>query len=86
MKLNKNLLFRCGVVATLVHVVNGLCGKHESMLPFLINVIHTCTDISSSAHIYLLIDGLDLWLALLHNTQTMNESLLQLFNNMYGMY
>lgn len=77
---------RCAVVATLVNVVNGLRGNHTSMQAFLTNVIHVCTDISSPAHIYLLGDGLALWIAFLHNTNQITENLLQLFNNIYGAY
>lgn len=77
---------RCAVVATLVNVVNSLRGNHTSMQAFLTNVIHVCTDISSPAHIYLLGDGLALWIAFLHNTNQITENLLQLFNNIYGAY
>ena len=83
-KRNQTHSFRCAVVTTLVNVVHGLRGNHNSMQVMLCNVIHTCTDISSSAHVYLLIDGLELWLAFLHNTDQMTENLLQLFNNIYG--
>nr|XP_002125631.1 importin-11-like [Ciona intestinalis] len=79
-------MLRCAVVTTLVNLVVGLRGESTNLHPFLLPVIHTCTDISSPAHVYLLIDGLDLWVAVVRNSIVMTTDLMQLFNNLFGLF
>ncbi|XP_076823521.1 importin-11-like [Clavelina lepadiformis] len=79
-------MLRCAVLTTLTNVVVGLKEQSVSFHPFLINVIHTSTDTTSPAHIYLLADGLDLWITVLQNTTDLTDSLMQLFNNIYGLF
>lgn len=64
---NHNML-RCSILSTLVFIVQGLGTVSESLLPFLGPVLDLATDLQQQAHIYLLEDGLELWLTLLHNT------------------
>uniref|UniRef100_H2YLD0 Importin N-terminal domain-containing protein n=1 Tax=Ciona savignyi TaxID=51511 RepID=H2YLD0_CIOSA len=78
-------MLRCAVVSTLVNLVMGLRGDSPNLHPFLIPVIHACTDVSSPAHIYLLIDGLELWVAVLRNAVAMTPELLHLFNNLFAL-
>jgi len=74
---NHNML-RCSILSTLVFIVQGLGTVSEGLLPFLGPVLELSTDLTQDCHIYLLEDGLELWLTLLHNTAKPYDSLLQL--------
>lgn len=49
--------------------------------PFLYPVISLSTNINEPSHVYLLEDGLDLWLAVLENSAVMTPELLALCDN-----
>ena len=71
-------MLRCSILSTLVFIVQGLGTVSEGLLPFLGPVLELSTDLSQDSHIYLLEDGLELWLTLLHNTARPYDSLLAL--------
>ncbi|XP_066986451.1 importin-11 [Macrobrachium rosenbergii] len=75
-------MLRCAILTTLVHMVTGLMRESEGLHDFLINIIRISTDVREDCHVYLLEDGLMLWLTTLENTAHPHESLLQLFDNM----
>ncbi|XP_069689548.1 importin-11 isoform X2 [Periplaneta americana] len=75
-------MLRCAIVSTLVHLVKALGTVSESLSPFLLPVIQLSTDVQQDCHVYLLEDGLELWLAVLENSSSMSHDLLQLFRNM----
>ena len=50
----------------------------EGLLPFLGPVLELSTDLGQDCHIYLLEDGLELWLTLLHNTAKPYDTLIRL--------
>lgn len=52
------------------------------MYNFLLPVIQLSTDMSQEPHVYLLEDGLELWLCTLHNSPAITPELLHLFCNM----
>ena len=52
------------------------------MLPFLGPVLELSIDLTQDSHIYLLEDGLELWLTLLHNTAKPYPSLLNLLTKL----
>lgn len=54
----------------------------ETLSPFLLPIIQMSTDVHMQLHVYLLEDGLELWLAVLENTASMSHNLLHLFRNM----
>ncbi|KAG8226723.1 hypothetical protein J437_LFUL004373, partial [Ladona fulva] len=56
-------MLRCAIVSTLVHLVLALGSECETLSPFLLPVIRLSTDVNEDCHVYLLEDGLDLWLA-----------------------
>lgn len=56
--------------------------ESEGLHEFLINIIRISTDVREDCHVYLLEDGLLLWLTTLENTATPHDALLQLFDNM----
>nr|CAB3256568.1 importin-11-like [Phallusia mammillata] len=78
-------MLRCAVVSTLSQVVIALNRDSVGLHPFLLGVIHCSTDINSPAHVYLLADGLDLWLNVMQNATELTVDLMQLFGNMFGL-
>ena len=52
------------------------------MYDFLLPVIQLSTDVSGEQHVYLYEDGLELWLATVQSSSTINDGLLQLYVNM----
>ncbi|PSN49429.1 Importin-11 [Blattella germanica] len=48
----------------------------------LVHLVKVSTDVQQACHVYLLEDGLELWLAVLENSSSMSPDLLQLFQNM----
>lgn len=75
-------MLRCAILTTLVHMVTGLMRESEGLHEFLINIVRVSTDVKEDCHVYLLEDGLLLWLTTLENTANPHDALLQLFDNM----
>jgi hypothetical protein len=63
-------------------ILQALGAVSENLSPFLLSVIQLSTDVHQACHVYLLEDGLELWLAVLENSSSMSYDLLQLFRNM----
>ena len=53
----------------------------ETLSPFLLPIIQLSTDLSEACSVYLIEDGLELWLTVLHNTKKASPELLQLAKN-----
>ncbi|KAM4054020.1 importin-11 [Anomaloglossus baeobatrachus] len=75
-------MLRCAILTTLLHLVKGLGGDSQNFYPFLLPVIQLSTDVSQPPHIYLLEDGLELWLVTLENCPSITPELLRIFQNM----
>lgn len=56
--------------------------ESERLHEFLINIIRVSTDVGEDCHVYLLEDGLLLWLTTLENTAHPHDALLHLYDNM----
>jgi len=63
-------------------MLQALGAVSENLSLFLLSVIQLSTDVRQACHVYLLEDGLELWLAVLENSSSMSYDLLQLFRNM----
>ncbi|XP_044739459.1 importin-11 [Chrysoperla carnea] len=77
-------MLRCAIVSTLVQLVKALGAASLSaagLSDFLLSVIRLGTDIKQNAVVYLLEDCLELWLAVLENSQVMSDELIILFDN-----
>ena len=74
-------MLRCLILSTLVFIVQGLGTMCASLSPFLLPLIHMSTDLSSPTSVYLLEDGLELWLSVLHNNKEMTNDLFSLAKN-----
>ncbi len=66
--------------SSLVHV-QGLGTASAALSPFLLPVVRLSTDLSEQCSVYLLEDGLELWLAVLHNAAEVTQDLLALADN-----
>ncbi|MBN3312396.1 IPO11 protein, partial [Atractosteus spatula] len=75
-------MLRCAILTTLVHLVQGLGAESKNLYPFLLPVIQLSTDVSQPPHVYLLEDGLELWLVTLENSPSITPELLRIFQNM----
>ncbi|OCT57335.1 hypothetical protein XELAEV_18003640mg [Xenopus laevis] len=75
-------MLRCAILSTLVHLIKGLGSSSENLYPFLLPVIQLSTDVSQPPHVYLLEDGLELWLVTLENCPSVTPELLRIFHNM----
>uniref|UniRef100_A0A8C6PNF4 Importin-11 n=1 Tax=Nothobranchius furzeri TaxID=105023 RepID=A0A8C6PNF4_NOTFU len=75
-------MLRCAILTTLIHLVQGLGAESKNLYPFLLPVIQLSTDVTQPPHIYLLEDGLELWLVTLENSPAITPELLRIFQNM----
>uniref|UniRef100_A0A9L0SQW0 Importin-11 n=1 Tax=Equus caballus TaxID=9796 RepID=A0A9L0SQW0_HORSE len=72
------------VLSCVIERVNmqGLGADSKNLYPFLLPVIQLSTDVSQPPHVYLLEDGLELWLVTLENSPCITPELLRIFQNM----
>nr|XP_056704641.1 importin-11 [Euleptes europaea] len=75
-------MLRCAILTTLIHLVQGLGADSKNLYSFLLPVIQLSTDVSQPPHVYLLEDGLELWLVTLENSPCLTPELLRIFQNM----
>ena len=61
--------------------MQGLGTASAALSPFLLPVVRLSTDLSEQCSVYLLEDGLELWLAVLHNAAEVTQDLLALADN-----
>uniref|UniRef100_A0A8C5THE4 Importin 11 n=1 Tax=Malurus cyaneus samueli TaxID=2593467 RepID=A0A8C5THE4_9PASS len=66
-------MLRCAILTTLIHLVQGLGADSKNLYPFLLPVIQLSTDVSQPPHVYLLEDGLELWLVTLENSPCLTD-------------
>uniref|UniRef100_A0AAR2IXY8 Importin-11 n=1 Tax=Pygocentrus nattereri TaxID=42514 RepID=A0AAR2IXY8_PYGNA len=79
-------MLRCAILTTLIHLVQGLGAESRNLYPFLLPVIQLSTDVSQPPHVYLLEDGLELWLVTLENSPALTPELLRIFQNMSALF
>ncbi|NXX40800.1 IPO11 protein, partial [Tricholaema leucomelas] len=75
-------MLRWAILTTLIHLVQGLGADSKNLYPFLLPVIQLSTDVCQPPHVYLLEDGLELWLVTLENSPCLTPELLRIFQNM----
>lgn len=58
-------------------------GSESNVLePFVVGAIALSCDVNQDGHVYLLEDGLELWLALVENAPNQTSNIMGLFQNM----
>eukprot|EP00794_Sanderia_malayensis_P009834 gene9834-10843_t len=72
-------MLRCLVLTTLSHLVKAFGSESKQLQQFILPIIQFSTDLQKPAHIYLLDDGLELWLKLMENASSMTNELLVIF-------
>ncbi|KAH8283563.1 hypothetical protein KR018_006464 [Drosophila ironensis] len=75
-------LLRCSIMSTLEQLVRTLRDVPESMKPFLYSVIRLSTDLQQHSHVYLIEDGIMLWLAVIGNSTVLTPELLALCDHL----
>jgi len=75
-------MLRCSILGTLVSIVQGLGTITESLAPFLYEVIQMSTNLNNSCSVYLLEDGLELWLVALQNSRNLLPQWLNLSSHL----
>ncbi|XP_050322482.1 importin-11 [Bactrocera neohumeralis] len=75
-------MLRCAIICTLQQLAKALRDIPESMKPFLYNVIQLSTDLQELSYIYLMEEGLALWVAVVENSTVMSTELLDLCKNL----
>eukprot|EP00731_Ephydatia_muelleri_P016714 Em0009g1138a len=78
-------MLRCVILIALTNIVKAVEGDSLQLQPMTTQAIALATDVKRSEHVYLAEDGLDLWLAVLYHTPSVNDVLLHLIANMVGL-
>lgn len=60
----------------------ALGSESVNLEPLVVGVVALSVDVNQEGHVYLLEDGLELWIALLENTPTPTPAIMDLFRNM----
>lgn len=65
-----------------LQIIKAIYELPESITPFVYRVIELSTNVNEPSTVYLLEEGLELWLVVLQYTPTINEALLKLCDNL----
>lgn len=76
-------MLRCAIISTLVQIVKALQDVPANLVPFLYPVIGISTNRNEPSHIYLLEEGLELWLMVIENSTQLTPELLELSTNIF---
>ncbi|KAL4717034.1 hypothetical protein ACJJTC_016921 [Scirpophaga incertulas] len=79
----QHCMLRAAALAALVHLVKALGECPPSIRPWILSVVDESTRLSEPAHVYVLEDALELWLAVVESTQLVDPTLLHLADNLY---
>jgi len=60
----------------------ALGSESVNLEPLVVGVVALSVDVNQEGHVYLLEDGLELWIALLENTPSPTPPIMDLFRNM----
>ncbi|XP_020288528.1 importin-11 isoform X2 [Pseudomyrmex gracilis] len=75
-------LLRCAIVSTLIHLEKALGSESVALEPLVVGIVALSCDLNEDGYVYLLEDGLELWLALLENAPAPTPAIMDLFRNM----
>ncbi|XP_029165906.1 importin-11 [Nylanderia fulva] len=75
-------MLRCAIVSTLIQLEKALGPESVILEPLVVAVVALSCDVTQEGHVYLLEDGLELWLALLENAPAPTPAIMDLFANM----
>lgn len=77
-------MLRCAIITTLLQIIEALyeIPTPEPIVAFIYQIIEMSTNIYEPSHVYLLDEGLELWLIVVQYTKCMNHDLLKLCDNL----
>lgn len=76
-------MLRAAALAALVHLLKALGECPPNIRPWILSVVNESTKLTEPAHVYLLEDALELWLAVLETSQAADPATLQLAENLH---
>lgn len=76
-------MLKCAIMSMINQFIYGMGEKSTSISHLIIPLIATSTDLNNPSHVYLLEDGLELWLSAVYNCGDPNETFFNLFNNIF---
>lgn len=79
---NDHNMLRCAIISTLVQIVKASSEMPPSLVAFLYPVIGMSTNKEDPSHIYLLEEGLELWLVVVENSTVLTPELFDLSANL----
>jgi len=71
-------MLRCSILTTLIVIVQSLGTSSHSITDFVFSVVKVSTDFEDKQSVYLLEDGLELWLTALHNSKHLSPQWMQM--------
>lgn len=77
-------MLRCAIISTLLQIIKALyeIPSPEPIVAFIYQIIEMSTNVNEPSHVYLLDEGLELWLIVVQYTRHMNHDLLKLCDNL----
>ncbi|EGK96685.1 AGAP002970-PB [Anopheles gambiae str. PEST] len=77
-------MLRCAIISTLLQIIKALyeIPSSEPIVAFIYQIIEMSTNVNDPSHVYLLEEGLELWVVVVHYSRTMNQELLNLCENL----
>ncbi|XP_034176421.1 importin beta11 isoform X2 [Osmia lignaria lignaria] len=75
-------MLRCAIISTLIHLEKALGPDSVVLEPLVVGVIALSCDVNHESHVYLLEDGLRLWLTLLENAPAPTPAVMDLAKNL----
>ncbi|KFB43307.1 AGAP002970-PA-like protein [Anopheles sinensis] len=76
-------MLRCAIISTLLQIIKALyeIPPSEQIVSFIYQIIEMSTNVNEPSHVYLLDEGLELWVVVVHYSRTMNQELASLCEN-----
>ncbi|XP_076181543.1 importin beta11 isoform X2 [Ptiloglossa arizonensis] len=75
-------MMRCAILSTLIQLEKALGSESVILEPLIVGVVVFSCDVNQVDHVYLLEDGLRLWLTLLENARAPTPAIMDLARNM----
>ncbi|XP_052752176.1 importin-11 isoform X2 [Galleria mellonella] len=76
-------MLRAAALSAVVHLLKALGECTPNIRPWILSVVNESTRLTEPAHVYLLEDALELWLAILETSHAADPATLQLAENLY---
>ncbi|CRL05558.1 CLUMA_CG018181, isoform A [Clunio marinus] len=75
-------MLRVAIISALLQIIKAIYELPESTTPFIYQVIEMSTNVNDPSTVYLLEEGLELWLVVIQYTSSPNEALFKLCGNL----